>query len=135
MGNGQQAARERAGVPEPRGRRVAVRVSDDARAAVRPGEVLVIDWLAAGRCAPPLGQVAVHRVDRRALAGTNRFEPLGADGPVAVLAHRRLLGHLAGRTVRIDCRHRRWRRPRFTADLPPAFSLCVGLGEPPPPGA
>jgi hypothetical protein len=99
---------------------------------LRPGEVLVLDWLATGRCTPPLGQVAVHRVNRRALVGTARFGPLEADSPVTVLARRRLLGHLAGRTVRIDCRQGRWRRPRFTADLPRAFNTCVSIGEPPP---
>jgi hypothetical protein len=112
--------------------RATVRLSDDARAALRLGEVLVLDWLAARRCGPPLGQVVIYPVDRRALAGRSRFESLGADGLVAVLAHRRLLEHLAGRTVRIDYRRGRWRRPRFTADLPAAFSLCVSLGEPTP---
>lgn len=120
-------------VPDPPGRRATAQLSDEARAALRPGEVLVLDWQAAARCTPPLGQVVIRRVDRRALAGTARFEPLGADGPAVVLAHRSLLEHLAGRTVRIDYRRTRWRRPHFTADLPPAFSLCLSIGEPPPP--
>jgi hypothetical protein len=40
--------------------------------------VLVLDWLA-GRCAPPLGQVTVHRVDRRARwqARTRRSKGFG----------------------------------------------------------
>jgi hypothetical protein len=107
--------------------RAVIRLSDQARAALRPGEVLVVDWHRVALCCAAAGEVSLHPVPRVRAAGRT-FRPVACDPPGAVLVHERALPHLRDRDVTVDCGTRLGLRT-FRCDLPTDFGLRATLGR------
>lgn len=106
-----------------------IRLTQRARAALRPSEVLVVDWHRVAICCATAGETSLHPVPRARLRGRggHPFRPVSCDPPGAVLVHERALGHLAGLEVLVDCRTRLGLR-NFSSDLPTDFGLRTSLG-------
>ena len=104
-----------------------IRLSDRARVALRPGEVLVFDWHRVAVCCAAAGEVSLHPVPRARLDGRT-FRPVACDPPGAVLVHGRALPHLRDRDVTVDCGTRLGLRS-FRCDLPTDFGLRASLGR------
>lgn len=106
-----------------------IRLTERARAALRPGEVLVFDWHRVAICCATAGETSVRPVPRARL-GSRRGHPFRAvrcDPSGAVLVHERAFGHLAGLDVVVDCRAPLGLRS-FSSDLPTDFGLRTSLG-------
>lgn len=111
-----------------------IRLTERARAAVRPGEVLVFDWHRVAICCATAGDTSVRPVPGARLAGPGGrpFRPVDCDPPGSVLVHERAFGHLAGLDVLVDCRTVLGVRS-FSPDLPTDFGLRASLGRLPGP--
>jgi hypothetical protein len=111
---------------------VVIRLTDRARYALRPGEVLVFDWHRIAICCAVAGDTSVRPVPRARLAGPggSRFRPVRCDPPDTVLVHERAVPHLAGLDVLVDCRTVLGVRT-FSPDLPTDFGLRASLGRVP----
>jgi hypothetical protein len=108
-------------------RRPVVRVTDRARAELRPGEALVFDWTRLGFCCAVAGEVTLRPTTRQE-AQHPRYVPLqSGDGPL-VAVHRRAYPLLAGRDLEIDCRRRLGVRV-FSSSLPPDLGLRSSFGR------
>jgi hypothetical protein len=106
-----------------------IRLTERARAALRPGEVLVFDWHRVAICCATAGEISLHPVPRARLAGRS-FRPVPSDPPDVVVAHERAFGYLYGRDVALDCGTLLGLRS-FSADLPTDFGLRASLGRMP----
>lgn len=104
-----------------------IRLTDEAGAALRPGEVVFVDWHATGLCCADAGEFSVRAIQRSRLSGDLR----DLDGQITV--HPMAWLHLARLDVLIDCRTYggrvipSWRR--FTTDLPSDAGLRACLGR------
>lgn len=105
-----------------------VRVSLQAREALRPGEVLVFDWHRMAICCACAGEVSLRVASRDRTDAAAAFRPLESEPPGVVYAHRHAFPHLAGRDVTVDCRPWLGIR-RFRSDLPPDFGLRAVFGR------
>ena len=103
-----------------------VRLTQEAREALRPGGALVIDWHRVAICCACAGEISLRRAPEDRL--TRTFRRLSRAGEPAVYAHRYAVPHLAGRDITIDCRRTLGVR-RFTSDLPTDFGLRASLGR------
>ena len=108
-----------------------IRLTEHARAALRPGEVLVFDWHRVAMCCAAAGDISLHPVPRARLGGRS-FRPAACDPPRTVLVHERALPHLSGLDVVVDCGTRFGLRS-FSSDLPTDFGLRASLGRLPGP--
>ncbi|WP_309112771.1 hypothetical protein [Saccharothrix sp.] len=100
-----------------------------ARNALRPDEVVLVDWHVTGLCCADSGEFSVRALRRTRLPA--RARPLDATPSGAVYAHPTAAAHLAGRDVAVSCRRVgpiRW----FTTDLPPDAGLRACMGRLPP---
>ena len=104
-----------------------IRLTERARTALRPGEVLVFDWHRVAICCAAAGEISLHPVLRARLAGRS-FRPVPSDPPDAVVAHERAFVYLNGRDVALDCGTLLGLRS-FSADLPTDFGLRASLGR------
>jgi hypothetical protein len=100
-----------------------------ARNALRPHEVVVVDWHVTGLCCADSGEFSVRAMPRGRLHRGLRAVAATPHG--AVYAHPTAWAHLAARDVTVSCRRIgpvRW----FTTDLPPDAGLRACLGRLPP---
>jgi len=105
---------------------VTIRLDAVALAALRPDEVVVVDWHVTGLCCADAGEFSVRAMRRTRLP--RRLRPVDAAPRDTVYAHPTAWAHLAGREVAVSCRHLgplRW----FTTDLPPDAGLRACLGR------
>ena len=111
-----------------------IRLTQRARDALRPGEVLVFDWHRVAICCAAAGDTSIRPVPRSRLAGWGggAFRPVDCDPPDAVLVHERAFPHLTGLDVLVDCRTVLGIRG-FSSDLPTDFGLRASLGRLPSP--
>ena len=91
-----------------------VRLTEDARRELRPGEALVFDWHRLAICCAAAGEVSLRRTTLTEVERSGALVPL-ADEETPVFANRRR---------RLGLRH-------FTSSLPPDFGLRSVLGRPP----
>jgi hypothetical protein len=107
-----------------------IRLTDRARDALRPGEVLVFDWHRVAICCATAGDISVRPVPRTRLEGRGGrpFRAIGCHPPDAVLVHERAFPHLTGLDVLVDCRTVLGVRT-FSPDLPTDFGLRASLGR------
>jgi hypothetical protein len=107
-----------------------IKLTDRARQALRPDEVLLFDWHRVAICCATAGEISLRAVPRARLTGSagRRFRPVECDPPAAALVHERAYPHLEGRDVVVDCRLRLGLR-QFSPDLPPDFGLRASLGR------
>jgi hypothetical protein len=100
-----------------------------ARKALRPDEVLVVDWHVTGLCCADSGEFSFRALRRSRLP--HRLRPAAASPAGTVYAHPTAWAHLADRDVAVSCRRLgplRW----FTTDLPPDAGLRACMGRLPP---
>jgi hypothetical protein len=100
-----------------------------ARNALRPHEVVVVDWHVTGLCCADSGEFSVRVMSRGKLH--RKLRPVDATPHDAVYAHPTAWAHLAARDVTVSCRRIgpvRW----FTTDLPPDAGLRACMGRLPP---
>jgi hypothetical protein len=111
-----------------------IRLTPRARAALRSGEVLVVDWHRVAICCAAAGDVSLRPAARDRLNGWAgpRFRPMACDPPDAVVVHEQAFGHLVGLDVLVDCRTVLGVRS-FSSDLPTDFGLRASLGRLPDP--
>ena len=111
-----------------------IRLTARARGALRPGEVLVVDWHRVALCCATAGEPTVRAMARDRLSGLGgrRFRPFRSDPPDAVVVHERAYPHLAPLDVVVDCRTVLGVRT-FSSDLPTDFGLRASLGRLPGP--
>ena len=103
-----------------------IRLTDQARDALRSGEVVFVDWHVTGLCCADAGEFSVRPVQADRLP--RRVRSVEASPPGSVYAHPVGWAHLADRDVTVDCRRiGRWRR--FVTDLPPDAGLRACLGR------
>lgn len=107
-----------------------IRLTPAAQAALRPDEVVLIEWHVLALCCAAAGEVSVRAVPRARLG--RRHRSMDAQPPGSVLAHERAFVHLAHLDVTVDCRTRLGMRS-FTTDLPADFGLRASLGRLPHP--
>ena len=111
-----------------------IRLTERAREALRPSEVLLFDWHRVAICCATAGETSVRAVPRARLAGRGArpFRLIDCEPPGAVLAHEHAFGHLTGLDVLVDCRTVLGVRT-FSPDLPTDFGLRASLGRLPGP--
>jgi hypothetical protein len=103
-----------------------IRLTDRARAALRPGEVVLVDWHVTGLCCADTGEFSVRAVQATKLP--RRMRSVHDSPPGSVYAHPTGWAHLVDRDVVEDCRRiGRWRH--FVTDLPPDAGLRACLGR------
>jgi hypothetical protein len=105
-----------------------VRLTEDARRELRPGEALVFDWHRLAICCAAAGEVSLRRTTLTEVERSGALVPI-ADEVTPVFANRRAYAHLAGHDIEVDCRRRLGLR-HFTSSLPPDFGLRSVLGRP-----
>lgn len=97
-----------------------------AREALRPDEIVLIDWHVTGLCCADAGEFSVRPLRTSRLPRTMRPVPAAPEGSVYV--HPTAWSHLAEHDVEVDCRmFGPWRR--FVTDLPPDAGLRACLGR------
>jgi hypothetical protein len=106
-----------------------VRLTEDARRELRPGEALVFDWHRLAICCAAAGEVSLRRTTLAEVERSGALVPL-ADNETPVFANRRAYAHLAGHDIEVDSRRRLGLR-HFTSNLPADFGLRSILGRPP----
>ncbi|HEY6738250.1 MAG TPA: hypothetical protein VI076_05320 [Actinopolymorphaceae bacterium] len=99
-----------------------IRLADSARAGLRPGEVVLVDWHVTGLCCADAGEFSVRAIPRARVPRTMRRV---AD---EVYVHPTAWAHLAEHDVEVRCRTY-WRIRRFTTDLPPDAGLRACFGR------
>jgi hypothetical protein len=105
-----------------------VRVSPEAKEALRGGEALVFDWTGLAFCCAVAGEVSLRPTTLREAQHSSVYLPLrSGDGPL-VFAHRRAYPMLVGRDIEIDCRRRLGVRS-FSSSLPPDLGLRTSFGR------
>jgi len=109
-----------------------VRLTPQARQALRDDEVLVLDWHRIPTCCATVGDISVHPVPRARIESSRTFRPAAGEPAGPVYVHRMAMPHLAGRDVVVDCR-RRFGVRQFVCDLPADFGLRSILGRLPAP--
>ena len=107
-----------------------MKVTREARNALKPGEALVFDWHRVAICCAAAGEVSLRKTSRREVEQSPRLRRLSEPGEAPVFAHPHAYQHLAGRELRIDCKRRLGMR-FFSSDLPPDFGLRAVLGRVP----
>ncbi|WP_433271415.1 hypothetical protein ACQPZF_12325 [Actinosynnema sp. CS-041913] len=108
---------------------MTVRLDEAARGALRPDEVVVIDWHVTGLCCADSGEFSVRALRKARVP--RRMRPLDANPRDTVYAHPTAAAHLARRNLAVSCRRVgpfRW----FTTDLPPDAGLRACMGRLPP---
>jgi hypothetical protein len=107
-----------------------IKLTERARRALRPDEVLLLDWHRVAICCATAGEMSLRATPRARLAGPagRRFRPVECDPPAAALVHERAYPHLEGRDIVVDCRLRLGLR-QFGTDLPADFGLRASLGR------
>jgi hypothetical protein len=112
---------------------VVIRLTERARTALRPGEVLAVDWHQVAICCATAGDVSLRPLPRERLtAAGRRFRPVECDPPGSVVVDQRAYPHLADRDVVLDCRTLLGVRS-FSSDLPTDFGLRASIGRLPSP--
>lgn len=105
---------------------MVIRLTGRAREALRPGEVVFLDWHVTGLCCADAGEFSVRAVQAGKLP--RRMQPVHDSPPGSVYAHPVGWAHLVNRDVTVDCRRiGRWRH--FVTDLPPDAGLRACLGR------
>jgi hypothetical protein len=104
-----------------------VRLTENARRELRPGEALVFDWHRLAICCAVAGEVSLRRTTLTEVERSRSLVRL-ADEKTPVFANRSAYPHLAGHDIEVDCR-RRLRLRHFTSSLPPDFGLRSVFGR------
>jgi hypothetical protein len=107
-----------------------VRMTPAARALLRPGEALVLDWHRMAVCCAGAGEMSLYAAPEEGLRGRRGLVRLKGEDPI--YAARAIFPHLAGRAVRLDARKTFGIR-RFSSDLPADFGLRAVMGYLPEP--
>jgi hypothetical protein len=107
-----------------------IKLTERARRALCPDEVLLLDWHRVAICCAAAGEASLRAIPLARLTGYagRRFRPVECDPPASALVHERAYPHLEGRDVIVDCRLRLGLR-HFTTDLPDDFGLRASLGR------
>lgn len=108
-----------------------IRLTPAAESALRPGEVVLVDWHVLALCCAAAGEVSVRPMPRARVG--RRYRTVAAEPAGAVVVHERAYVHLARLDVTVDCRTRFGVRS-FSTDLPADFGLRASLGRLPGPG-
>jgi hypothetical protein len=106
-----------------------VRLTENARQELRPGEALVFDWHRLAICCAAAGEVSLRRTTLTEVGRSGALVPL-ADVETPVFANRHAYAHLAGHDIEVDCR-RRFGLRHFTSSLPADFGLRSVFGRQP----
>jgi hypothetical protein len=107
-----------------------VRLTSSARALLKPGEALILDWHRMAVCCAGAGEASLYAMNEEKARGRKGLVRLKGDAPI--YAARAIFPHLAGREVVIDARKTLGVR-RFTSDLPGDFGLRAVMGRLPEP--
>jgi hypothetical protein len=103
-----------------------ITLTPGARDALRPGEVVLIDWHLTGLCCADAGEFSFRAIKATRLPRSMRRVPAEPEG--SVYAHPTAWAHLADRDVEVDCRPF-GRIRRFVTDLPPDAGLRACFGR------
>ncbi|MQA82632.1 MAG: hypothetical protein GEV10_29930 [Streptosporangiales bacterium] len=103
-----------------------IRLTAMARTALRPDEVVFIDWHVTGLCCADAGEFSVRPIQKRRLP--RRTRPADAEPDQSVYVHPTAWAHLAAVDVTVDCR-RILKVRHFTTDLPPDAGLRACMGR------
>jgi hypothetical protein len=103
---------------------MVIKVTAAAEAALRPDEVVLIDWHTTGLCCSDAGEFSVRPIQRRKLPKQMR-QPAAE---CAVYVHPTAWWHLSKFDVTVDCRKYGFLR-HFTTDLPPDAGLRACMGR------
>lgn len=110
------------------GARSPLRLTPEARDALRPGEALVFDYHRVPMCCAAAFEVALRRTTEQETTRNRAFVRLTDPTGPPVFAHRRALPHLIDLPVEIGVGRILGMR-RFHSDLPPDFGLRISLGQ------
>jgi hypothetical protein len=105
-----------------------VRLSERARAELRPGEALVFDWTRLAFCCAVAGEVSLRPTTLREVQRSPAFVALQTEHSPLVFVHRRAYPMLVGRDIKVDCRRRLGVRSFFSS-LPPDLGLRASFGR------
>lgn len=103
-----------------------MRLTTAARAALRSGEVVLIDWHVTGLCCADAGEFSVRAIKRHRLP--RQMRPGVPEPDPCVYVHPTAWAHLAHMDVTVDCR-KYGRLRRFTTDLPHDAGLRACMGR------
>lgn len=103
-----------------------VRLTPAARAALRPGEALVLDWHRLSVCCAGAGETSLYATGEEAARKRKGLVRIKGEDPI--YAARAIFPHLAGRAVNLDARKTLGFR-RFVSDLPGDFGLRAVMGR------
>jgi hypothetical protein len=106
---------------------MAIKVTAAAEAALRPGEVVLIDWHTTGLCCSDAGEFSVRPIQRGKVPKNMRPQSQPAD-ECAVYVHPTAWWHLAELEVTVDCKRYGFLR-HFKTDLPPDAGLRACMGR------
>ncbi len=107
-----------------------VSMTPEARALLKPGEALVLDWTRLTMCCAGAGEVVLYAAREDSLRKRKGLVRLKGEDPI--YAARAIFPHLAGRSVRLDAKKTFGLR-RFVSDLPGDFGLRAVMGRLPEP--
>jgi len=103
-----------------------VSLTPAARAMLRQGEAVVLDWHRISFCCAGAGEVGLYAMEEGRVRRRGGLVRLKGEDPI--YAARAIFPHLAGREVRIDGRRTLGLR-RFVSDLPRDFGLRAVMGR------
>jgi hypothetical protein len=107
-----------------------IRMTPAARALLRPGEALVLDWHRMAVCCAGAGEMSLYAASEEGLRRRKGLVRLKGEAPI--YAARAIFPHLAGREIELDARKTFGFR-RFFSDLPGDFGLRAVMGRLPEP--
>lgn len=106
---------------------MAFNVTAAAKAALRPGEVVLVDWHVTGLCCSDAGEFSVRPIQRRKVPKNMRPQSR-PEAECSVYVHPTAWWHLSQLDVTVDCKTYGFLR-RFTTDLPPDAGLRACMGR------
>ncbi|HEX2728411.1 MAG TPA: hypothetical protein VHM16_01570 [Rubrobacteraceae bacterium] len=107
-----------------------VSMTPEARAFLKPGEALVLDWTRLAVCCAGAGEAVLYAASEDRLRKRSGIVRLKGEDPI--YAARAIFPHLAGRRVQLDAKKTFGLR-RFVSDLPGDFGLRAVMGYLPEP--
>jgi hypothetical protein len=107
-----------------------VHLTPAARALLRSGEALVLDWHRMAICCAGAGEMGLYPMKEEKARERGGLMRLKGEAPI--YAARAIFPHLAGREVVLDARKSFGLR-RFTSNLPGDFGLRAVMGRLPEP--
>jgi len=102
-----------------------VRLTQEAREMLRPGEALVLDWHRMAVCCAGAGEMSLYAANEEGLRKRKGLVRLKGEDPI--YAARAIFPHLAGHEIRLDARKTFGVR-HFSSDLPGDFGLRAVMG-------